>query len=201
MEKIVKGTMLTLMVLVAAGVANAAPTETVFKSINTDPFGKEYLNYSWVSHPDSSPESISWTFDWSAELAAFELTGTPTLTSAELIVNAGDVYYDAKHLVFLNGTPVGQIQIGTGDSTFNLLPAFLTDLDGTVDMRIDLFVDSRHWDVGLEGDTFNFSSLELEYRIDKPVPPVTPAVPAPGAVVLCGLGAGLVGWIRKRGMA
>lgn len=197
MEKIVKTFFLTLLVLVVAGVANADYTSTVFKTAPTPPFGVTYENYV------NSPASISWVYDWTTELAGFVADGTPTVTGATLVVNAGDVASDAKHLVYLNGVEVGQIQTGTGNSTFNLLPDFLADLDGNVNMKIDLFVDSRFNDIGYESDKFNSSSLTLEYFVDEkepPVPPQPPVVPAPAAVVLGSLGAGLVGWLRKRSM-
>jgi hypothetical protein len=204
MEKIVKGTMLTLMVLVAAGVANADYTDTVFRDWTTAPLGG--ATYDNSSH---SVESISWSFDWASEMTEYLADGTPDLTSAMLTVTATGVYPDAGavHEVYINDQLAGQLTAnsGTYTSSFNVL-SFLTDTDDTADIRLDLFVGMPTYGTpgtSLITDQFDVSTLTLGYCVVEDVeePPVTPVVPAPGAVILCGLGAGLVGWIRKRGMA
>jgi hypothetical protein len=62
-------------------------------------------------------------------------------------------------------------------------------------MKVDLFVGAGF--AGLSS-TFNSSQLAIEYFVDEPEPPVPAAVPAPAAVILASLGAGLVGWLRRR---
>ncbi len=202
MEKIVKGTMLTLMVLVAAGVANADYTDTVFRDQTTAPLGgANYSNYP------ASPSQISWSFNWATKLAEFVADGTPTITGATVVVNATGVAAggDENHDLYLDGDLVGRLNYGAAatNSTFVLSPALLAKLaDGNANMSLSLFVGNTTWYDAWSA--FNSSSITVNYSIDEPeppVPPVPPVVPAPGAVILCGLGAGLVGWIRKRGMA
>jgi hypothetical protein len=202
MEKIVKGTMLTLMVLAAAGVANADYTDTVFRNWTTAPLGgAEYNNYP------TSPSQLTWSWNWTTELAGFIADGTPTITDATIVVNASGVAAggDENHDLYLDGDLVGRLNYGSAatDTTFVLSPALLAKLqDGIADMSLSLFVGNTTWYDAYS--KFNSASITIHYSIDEPdppVPPVTPVVPAPGAVILCGLGAGLVGWIRKRGMA
>lgn len=201
MKNVGKALFLTLLVLGAAGTASADFTTTVYGTVvPSSAFPATFENYI------GSPGQLSWAFDWSADLAVLAAQGVPTVTSASLVVAGTSIASDVKHLVYLNGDLVGQINSGTGNTTFNLLPDYLADLDGSVNMSIQLFVDSRYNKVGYRVDTFNSSSLTLGYFVDvpeppvPPVPPQPPVVPAPAAVVLSSLGAGLVGWLRKRGM-
>jgi hypothetical protein len=203
MEKILKTLILTLAVLAVTGVANADFTTTVYSTAPAPPFGVTYQNYL------GSPADISWTFDWTADLAALAAQGTPTVTAATLAVSADakerTLAGDVNHDVYLNDVFVGRIQTnsGAGVYSFNLLPTFLADLDGDVNMKINLFVDSRFPQIGYATDKFVSSSLTLRYFVDEPEPPVQdpdPVIPAPGAIILSSLGVGLVGWLRRRSM-
>lgn len=198
MEKIVKTLILTLVVLAVAGVANADFTHEVFRDATSAPFPAERENFV------GSPASLSWTFDWTDELATLVAQGTPSVTGATVVVNATDVASYVKHVLFMNDVQVGQISSGSGNSTFVLAPDFFADWGGNANMRIDLFVDNtRYPDVGYVKDKFNSSSLTLDYLVDVPEPPQDPdppVVPAPAAVVLSSLGVGLVGWLRRRHM-
>jgi hypothetical protein len=203
MEKVVKTLFMTLVVLVVTGAASADFTTTVYSTAPTPPFDQTYTNSNFAL-----PSSFSWQFDWAADLATLAAQGVLTIQNAMLTVNAEGVtrdsnpLFDEKHDVYLDGAFVGTIANGAAahDTTFDLLPAFLSNLDGVVGMKIDLFVGA-----GFSGlsSKFNSSQLAIEYFVDEPEPPVPPeppVVPAPAGVVLGSLGVGLVGWLRKRSM-
>lgn len=191
MEKVVKRLFLILVVLGMATAANADFTTTVYKPVTTSPFGMAYSNTAAL-------EQLTWQFNWASEIPT---GGTVTITGATLKVNAESVSSDGynDHNVYLNNKLVGKIAYGESahDTTFNLLPTFLADLDGSVDMKISLFVGQTLYGASSK---FNSSSLTVDYFVDEPEPPQPPAaVPAPAAIILGSLGTGLVGWLRRRG--
>lgn len=196
MEKIVKGTMLTLMVLAAAGVANADYTTTVYSTKDTAPFGGASYN-TWTT------PQVTWSFSWVAPA-----DGIATVTGANVVVQATDVDSPGfeTHKLYLNDQYLGDLQYGADgaviDSLFVVPASLFAELDGSVDMKLVMFTDNNSYTQYVT--ILNWAKLGVDYSVDtpdQPEPPVTPVVPAPGAVILCGLGAGLVGWIRKRGMA
>jgi len=89
---------------------------------------------------------------------------------------------------------------GIGDSIANPLDPYslsspddelydLTSFMSTGDTSLDLFTSNPSAD-----DNIFFMGL----HINAEVVDVTPTVPTPGALILAGLGSGLVGWIRRR---
>jgi hypothetical protein len=145
------------------------------------------INYTLSPYYRNKDESWGWTHTVSFSIA------NPIITSATLEIEAWDVDKGAPDrpdeidVITADGINLGNLDIDYSKqwhtTTFNLGPAALAALaDGTLNMWMDIdSLDSGLWLV-----TLRSSTLTVDY------------VPAPGAILLGGLGAGLVGWLRRR---
>jgi len=203
MRKIV----LVSIALLAAGVTHAGPVfpDTVMDTADniTDPPTASWFLPAAIPPGYTPPWYRYLNQDWGWDHDVTYVpdpcpsgTGIFSFVSGSLEVHAWGVNDEDPTLIYGDGVLLGPLQPQPPGNntwtttTFNLSPAFLQSYlaDGVLNAWMN--IDSTWTGSGV---ILDWALLTVNYQWE-----CVPVVPAPAGVVLAGIGAGLLGWLRRR---
>lgn len=197
-------------VLLAAGVANAGPVTIPGTATDIANNASDPTPSSWFLPAGNSPNYTppwyrylwqDWGWDHTVSYSPDPCpygSGVFSFLSGSLTVHAWGVHDDDPTLIYADGVLLGSLQTQPSGcnawttTTFNLSPEFLQSklTDGTLNVWMN--IDSTWSGTGV---ILDWSKLIVNYQWQCGGPPV---VPAPGTILLAGIGTTLLGWLRRR---
>lgn len=190
MEKVVKALAVVLMVLGTVSAASAGWTTNVYTQTVES---SVTLNQSYTWPPSAW---VQWDHIWTPPAIVGD--GEVEFKGADLTIVAAQANdkTESVHLGSQAAPSLGDLHDGA--NLFDV-DSYASLMDGSLTVYTRLFLGGTWGTILLVS-----SDLKVTYEVteriweDDPIPPA-PVVPAPAAIVLGGLGTGLVGWLRRRG--